>query len=273
MVEKLDTDIYFTPREAARHLNLSLSAIKNYIYANKLKTLKTPGGHHRISKNDLLAAMGERTCLFAKTEGPSLSMESYCTGLLNVFKILGPQGNSFIIHSKRVSAVSYKLSKALGLTDQEARYAKIAGLVHDIGHIAIDKNILLKSGPLTAKEYELIKLHPSKGEELLNSVKELKDIANIVAQHHERMDGTGYPRGITEKGIKKITRIISVVEAYDSMVSDYFYRKRVSKDSAIAELLANKGLQFDARIVEIFIQALPEITVILDSINNNGSQE
>ncbi|MDP2922077.1 MAG: HD domain-containing protein [Candidatus Omnitrophota bacterium] len=256
MVEKLDTDIYFTPREAAKRLNLSLSTIKNYIYANKLKTLKTPGGHHRISKNELLAAMGEKAGLSPKIESPCVSMENYCAALVNVFKLLGPHGNSFIIHSRNVAEISHKLSKALGFKEEDVLYAKMAGLVHDIGHVAIDRRTLAKQEPLTLQEYELIKLHPSKGGELLNSVKDLKDIAIIVAQHHERMDGTGYPKGISEKDIKKIARVISIAEAYDAMVSEYSYKKSMPKEEAISELAQNKGLQFDGDMVEVFIQLI-----------------
>ncbi|HAZ09632.1 MAG TPA: hypothetical protein DCY56_00790 [Candidatus Omnitrophica bacterium] len=256
MKKDLDTEVYFTPREAAKHLNLSLSAIKNYIYANKLKTLKTPGGHHRISKSELLAAMGEEGSIPVKIEGPFALMEIYCMALVNVFKLLGLPGNSFIIHSKRVSEISYKLSKALGLTDEDIIYAKTAGLVHDIGHMAIDRRILLKSESLTAQEYELMKLHPSKGEELLNSIKELKEIADIVSQHHERIDGAGYPMGLKGKDIKKAARIISIAEAYDSMVSEYSYKKPISKDMAIDELIKCRGSQFDEDVVESFIKIL-----------------
>ena len=256
MKEKLAAEIYFTPREAAEHLNLSLSAIKNYIYANKLKTLKTPGGHHRISKSDLLAAMGEGEELFIKSESPAVSMEPCCAVLVNVFKLWGPSGGPFIIHSKSVSEIACKLSKALGLTDEDIAYARIAGLVHDIGHIGIDRRLLLKSGPLTPREYESIKAHPGRGEELLNSIKGLKETANIVSPHHERMDGTGYARGLKGDSINKIARVISIAEAYDSMVSGHSYKEPISKDMAISELIANKGLQFDWDITEIFIKII-----------------
>ncbi len=256
MKERLETDVYFTPREAAKHLNLSLSAIKNYIYANKLKTLKTPGGHHRISKIELLAAMGESGVFSVDTEDHSKDMEAYCMALMNVYKLLGEPGDFFIGHSLRVSEASYKLSKALGLNRKDTLQAKMAGLVHDIGHMAVDRRILLKPGALTAQEYESIKLHPAKGEELLNSIKELKEIADIVGQHHERIDGTGYPRGLKGKDIKKTAKIISIAEAYDSMVSDHFYRKPVSKETAISEIMEEKGMQFDPELADIFVKII-----------------
>lgn len=256
MKEKLETDVYFTPREAAKHLNLSLSAIKNYIYANKLKTLKTPGGHHRISKIELLAAMGEVGIFPARTEDRSKDMEAYCMTLLNVYKLLGELGDFFISHSQKVSEISYKLSKALDLSRKDIMQVKMAGLVHDIGHMAIDRRILLKPGPLTAQEYELIKLHPVRGEELLKSIGELKEIADIVGQHHERIDGIGYPRGLKGKDIKKTAKIISIAEAYDSMVSGHFYKKPVSKEAAISEIVEEKGMQFDPELVEVFIKII-----------------
>ena len=256
MKERLETDVYFTPREAAKHMNLSLSAIKNYIYANKLKTLKTPGGHHRISKIELLATMGEVGVFTVKTEDPFRDMEAYCMALMNVYKLLGELGDFFISHSLRVSEVSYNLSKALGLSRKDILQAKMASLVHDIGHMAIDRRILLKPGALTAQEYELIKLHPARGEELLNSIKELKEIADIVGQHHERIDGTGYPRGLKGKDIKRTSRIISIAEAYDSMVSDHFYKKPVSREIAISEIMEEKGMQFDSELIDIFIKTI-----------------
>lgn len=256
MKERLETDVYFTPREAAKHLNLSLSAIKNYIYANKLKTLKTPGGHHRISKIELLAAMGEAGAFPVKTEDHSMDMEAYCMALMNVYKLLGELGDFFISHSLRVSEVSYKLSKLLGLSHKDILQVKMAGLVHDIGHMAIDRRILLKPGVFTAQEYELIKFHPARGEELLNSIKELREIADIVGQHHERIDGTGYPKGLKGKDIKKTAKIISIAEAYDSMVSDHFYKKAISREIAISKIMEEKGMQFDSELADIFIKII-----------------
>ena len=256
MKEKLETDVYFTPREAAKHLHLSLSAIKNYIYANKLKTLKTPGGHHRISKSNLLVAMGEEGKVFVRTEAAPISIEPSCSALLNVFKLWGTSGNMFIMHSRRVADISYRLSKALRFTDEEANYIKMAGLVHDIGHMAIDRHILLRTGSLTSEEYELIKLHPTKGEELLSSIKELKDIGSIIVQHHESIDGTGYPEGLTGRAIRKEARILSIAEAYDSMVSEYSYKRPVSKEAAMSELMKQRGFQFDKQMVDIFLKII-----------------
>lgn len=256
MKTKSEEEIYFTPKQASQCFNLSLSTVKNYIYAKKLKTLKTPGGHHRIRKSDLLATLGER-----KFEGKGDAYDgalkgSLCNALIVLFKVFGPVGNSLLMHAKEVSALSSNIARAMSMSDSEIEQAKLAGLVHDLGHMAVDRYILLKDGVLNAQEYESIKVHPRMGRELLGSVKWLEDLADIVVQHHERIDGKGYPRGLRGKDIKRAARIISIAEAYDSMVSDYSYKRPISKQMAIDELIHNSDSQFDSDIVKIFIKTI-----------------
>lgn len=248
-------EIYFTPKEAADHFNLSLSTVKNYIYTGRLKTLRTPGGHHRIRKSELLAVLGEMDVSSVKEDSSPL-LKICCSALANVFKTLGPVGNSLLIHSQNVSRISYKLSKSLGLTEKEALRAEMAGLVHDIGHLGTERRLLLKSEPFTSEEYNSIKNHPNKGESMLSSVNELNGIADIVGQHHERIDGRGYPKGLSGKDIRKCSRIISIAEAYDAMISPYSYKKPIPKDAAVAELMHERGAQFDGEIVEIFVGSI-----------------
>ncbi len=133
---------------------------------------------------------------------------------------------------------------------------EMAGLLHDIGHIGLDRNLFLKKGVLTHEEYESIKSHPDIGGKFLGSVEPLSEIVAIVVQHHERIDGRGYPMGLSGKDIGQTARIISIAESYDSMVSQYSYKAPVSKDIAIAELMQYRGTQFDGDIVEIFIKEI-----------------
>lgn len=253
MESKTEGEFYLTPKQAAEYLNLSLSTIKNYIYAGELKTLKTPGGHHRIRRSELLAAMGD---IRLASNTNSFLKERLCETLLMAFHAFGPLSSSLLMHAKTVSEMSYRLSITMGFNEEEALCIKMAGLVHDIGHIGIDKRVLLKTGALAPSEYDYIKNHPSIGEQILDSIKELKAIAGIIAQHHERMDGTGYPRGLDGDKIRKGARIISIAEAYDAMVSAHSYKSPVSKDMAISELMQNRGSQFDGDAVEGFIQIL-----------------
>ena len=257
MREKTDAEVYFTPKQAAECFNLSLSTIKNYIYAGKLKTLITPGGHHRISKAELLSVLEAKVTVASVTETSDIQLAQVsCGALLSVFKTLGKSGNSFIIHGRKVSKIASDLSKALSLSAKESKYIEMAALVHDIGNIGIDRRIILKAGLLTSQEYEFIKKHPGIGKELLNSMNQMQEMADIVSQHHERMDGKGYPEGLAGSSITKGARIISIAEAYDSMVSEYSYKTPVSKDMAIAELIQHKGTQFDADMVEVFVKII-----------------
>lgn len=255
MRKRIDGEVYFTPKQAAEHFNLSLSTIKNYIYAGKLKTLKTPGGHHRIRKTELLSTLGDLSVHKEEIDNISL-MESLCATVLSVFKALGPIGNSLTMHARRVAGMSLNLARAMDMSGPEVKHIEMAGLVHDIGLIGIERRILSKSGILTPQEYESIKDHPLKGEEMLSSISQLKDIVGMVAQHHERIDGSGYPRGLKSERIKRGARIISIAEAYDSMVSPYSYKQPVSKDMAIAELIQKKESQFDGDIVELFVKMI-----------------
>lgn len=256
MKKQYDGEIYFTPKQAAEYLNLSLSTIKNYIYADKLKTLKTPGGHHRIRKSELLDIMGAKDALFSRTGTSDDLLELCCTTLLNVFKVFGSAGNSLIIHSKSVSEISSLLSKAMGLTEVDVVRVKMAGLVHDIGFIGSDKVHLSRTRTISDSDYELLKTHPTRGREMISSVESFKDIADIVGQHHERPDGRGYPNGLKGNQIHILARILSIAEAYDSMVSTNSYKRPVSKEEAITELLQNKGSQFDTEIVDLFTRII-----------------
>lgn len=256
MKKKIDAEVYFTPKQAAEYFNLSLSTIKNYIYAGKLRTLKTPGGHHRIRKSDLLVTMGDMALLSSRPDDFFNLMQASCDALLATFRLFGNAGNSLIAHCKSVSRMSYRLAKSIGMPDNEVELIKMAGLVHDIGQVAIDQSVLCKQAPLTETEYNLFKSHSKKGEEILSAIRPLNEIAGIVGQHHERPDGMGYPHGLRGNEIYKASAIISITEAYDSMVSPYSYKKAISEHEAISELLKCSGSQFDTEVVKAFVENL-----------------
>ncbi|MBU1061759.1 MAG: HD domain-containing protein [Candidatus Omnitrophica bacterium] len=246
-------EIYFTPKQAAAYFNLSLSTVKNYIYAGKLKTLKTPGGHHRIPKAELLITLSDK--IKSKEELHNLSLkDDLCASMLTIFKALGSLGNSLIIHAQEVAELSSNIARAIGMDEVDIKRIEIAAQLHDIGQIGVDKSILLKPDRLTFQEYELIKNHPRIGKEVISSMKALKDTAEIIAQHHERVDGKGYPVGLRGDEIQIGARIISIAEAYNSMVSTYSYKRPVSKDMAIDELIRHKGTQFDGEIIKLALE-------------------
>jgi PAS domain S-box/diguanylate cyclase (GGDEF) domain/uncharacterized domain HDIG len=157
-------------------------------------------------------------------------------------------------HSKRVSELCKSMAEALGLHEVEIEELKTAGLLHDIGKIAIDENILNKPGKLTNDEWEEIMRHPEIGYRILNTVQHMSEIANYVLAHHERWDGTGYPKSLKGEEIPLQSRIIAVADAFDAMTSERSYRNALSEENAILELEKNARAQFDPQLVRIFIE-------------------
>ncbi len=162
-------------------------------------------------------------------------------------------------HVKRTQAMGYELGKRLKLSDVQLSDLALLCLLHDIGKVGIPLNILNKPGKLTDEEWVVMRSHTEKGYQIARSAKELVDIADMILHHHEKWDGTGYPDGLSHDTIPLLSRIISVVDSYDAMVSDRAYRKGMSVDKAVAELKRCSGTQFDPTIVSEFVEMLPDV--------------
>ena len=164
-------------------------------------------------------------------------------------------------HTERVMKYSMTLLKYIpqeeikGVEDFES-ILKISALLHDIGKIGIPESILNKTGKLLPEEIKLIEKHPSLGAEILEPIKEFKDVSLGVKYHHERYDGKGYPYGLIGDKIPLIATIISVADAYDAMTSDRPYRKGLEKAVAIKEIISNKNKQFNPLVVDAFLEAV-----------------
>lgn len=158
------------------------------------------------------------------------------------------------IHSERVSKISRKIGEAMNLGNEELKNLETAGLMHDIGKIAIDRNILNKSGKLSEAEYEEVKRHPEIGYHILKSVDLYTKIAEYVLLHHERWDGNGYPRGISGKEIPLVARIIAVADSYEAMTAERPYQKTKSNKEALLEIERCAGTQFDPEVVKAFLK-------------------
>jgi len=157
-------------------------------------------------------------------------------------------------HSHRVSVLCENIGKALSLPEGEFEELKTVGLLHDIGKIAIEEGILNKPGKLTYDEKEEIKRHSEIGYRILSTVNDMSEMAEYVLYHHEKWDGTGYPKGLKEKEIPLQSRIIAIADAYDAMTSERSYRSALPEVVAINELKNNAGLQFDPNLVDVFIE-------------------
>jgi putative nucleotidyltransferase with HDIG domain len=155
-------------------------------------------------------------------------------------------------HSTTVAVYARDIAQRLKLSDDEVRLAYLAGMVHDIGKIGIPASILEKPGPLTPQERRAMEEHSSIGERILANVEAYTEIAMIVRHHHERMDGEGYPDGLSGSDIPVISRIICVADAYNAMTSDRPYRDAMPSSVAREQLRQSAGSQFDETVVEAF---------------------
>ena len=160
-------------------------------------------------------------------------------------------------HTKRVSLLSCAVASALHLNSEDIERIRVGALLHDIGKIGISDRILLKTGRLTDSEFALVKQHPVVGRRILEGVQGLAPFLAAVEFHHENWDGSGYPKGLSGEKTPIDARIIHVTDAYDAMTTDRSYRSRMTHEQAVSELVKYSGIQFDPRIVEIFLN-LPE---------------
>jgi len=156
-------------------------------------------------------------------------------------------------HSARVTSYAASIAKAIGCSQEEIDVLYVSGNLHDIGKIGIPDSILLKPGPLTDDEYEVIKKHPSIGSNIIGHFSMWSDEQKIIKHHHERWDGNGYPDRLKAEEIPFLSRILSVADVYDALTSDRSYRKRIHDDIAIKIIRENAGTQFDDRIVDVFL--------------------
>ncbi|MHB0913681.1 MAG: HD-GYP domain-containing protein [Armatimonadota bacterium] len=161
-------------------------------------------------------------------------------------------------HSERMISMAMSIANALGLSPVEKGTLELAAYMHDIGKIGVKESILLKPGKLSDEEWEEIKLHPDTGSHILGNIEDLADLSQIIRHHHERMDGKGYPDGLSGEEIPILSRILAVADAFDAMTSDRPYRARLSEREALERLEQCAGSQFDPRIVEVFFEVFRE---------------
>jgi diguanylate cyclase (GGDEF)-like protein len=184
------------------------------------------------------------------TEGSSMRSRSIDIIMNSLYE----KYNREMLHSQRVGEICSVIAEKMGFTKDEVDEIKAAGQMHDIGKIGITDTILNKPGKLNIGEWNEIERHSEIGYRILGSVHEFAQIANYVLEHHEKWDGTGYPKGLERESILLKARIIAVACAYDAMTTDMPYRKALTEDEGAAELRRCAGTQFDPEVVKVFTE-------------------
>jgi putative nucleotidyltransferase with HDIG domain len=159
-------------------------------------------------------------------------------------------------HTKRVTDLTLRLARHMGISGENLIHVHRGALLHDIGKLGIPDEILRKPGPLTEKEKRIMQLHPQIALELLKTIEYLRHSLNIPRYHHEKWDGTGYPYGLIGESIPLEARIFAVVDVFDALTHDRVYRKAMSVAEAVEYIKAEAGKHFDPIVVEAFLKEI-----------------
>jgi HD-GYP domain-containing protein (c-di-GMP phosphodiesterase class II) len=157
------------------------------------------------------------------------------------------------VHSTRLAEWGMRVGQELGLSEEELQNLEVAALLHDIGKVGIPDAILRKPARLDPEEYALMKKHPEYGWAVLRILPGFERAALDILHHHENYDGTGYPAGLKETEIPVVSRIVSVIDAFDAMVSSRPYRNGLPPEEAVRRLIESSGTQFDPVVVQCFL--------------------
>lgn len=173
-------------------------------------------------------------------------------------------------HTMRVTDYAVMLGNVMGLSDEDSSVLRRAAQFHDIGKLVIDLSCIQKPGKLTEEEWVLIKKHPSVGANIIEPLGFMEREQFIIRHHHERIDGNGYPDGLTGDKLCPLTKILIVVDSYDAMTSRRNYRRNLSMDEALTELFECSGSQFDKEIVEFFSRSIVDFTPTKSVYSTDG---
>lgn len=202
-------------------------------------------------------ALTQVTLLWAVTDPTFFHLSKDMSTLMKTVKDVEQKDRYTSMHSDRVAKYCVKIAKKLKLNKDQLENLTMASLLHDVGKIHVPAEILNKPDRLTDDEFSIIKKHPQDG---ANMIKETyyKELVPIIEQHHERLDGSGYPHGLKAEDILLEARIIAVSDTFDAMTEDRAYRKAFSKEHAMEELKRLSGKHYDQEIVQAFEEILKE---------------
>ncbi len=193
--------------------------------------------------------------LGAVTGRRNVETQAHLATVLSLAEALDQRDSGTAKHSQTVGRLCEMMARELGFDEDSCERVRLAGILHDIGKIGVPDSILCKPGPLSSEEMEQMRRHPELGARMLSS-SELDDVRGWILAHHERPDGTGYPKGVGADEIPIESSILAVGDAYEAMTSDRVYRMAIGPEKAREELLRWSGRQFSPEVVDAFLRAL-----------------
>lgn len=197
------------------------------------------------------------TFLWVITEPAFKQLSNKISSFMDIVKKVELKDRYTFMHSERVASYAIKIAKKLDISNVQLENINTTASLHDIGKIHISKEILNKTDKLTEEEFEIVKKHPVDGAEMLKGTA-YEAMYSIIAQHHERLDGSGYPHGLIGDEILLEARIIAVCDTFDAMTEDRIYRKALNAQFAFDEIRGLAGKHFDRNVVEAFGEVLRE---------------
>jgi len=206
----------------------------------------------RVSKTDRLKALADLKLNLGKLQR---AMEGIVQAISVAVEMRDPYTAG---HQQRVADLAAVVAMEMGLSADDIYGLRMASVIHDLGKITVPAGILAKPGRLSELEYELIKNHVRAGYDILKQIEFPWPLANIILQHHERMDGSGYPQGLKNGEIMMQARILAVADVFETIASHRPYRPSLGLQRAVDELVNNKGIQFDDQVVEVFLKLVSE---------------
>ncbi|HEY7471728.1 MAG TPA: HD domain-containing phosphohydrolase [Gemmatimonadota bacterium] len=248
------------PRALVSYYALPLVA-KNEV-KGVLETFSGPGAVHTEEWRDFAATLAGQAAIAIDnaqmmadlTKSNADLRRAYETTLEGWSRALDLRDNDTQGHTARVAALTVVLGREMGMSPEEIVHLRRGALLHDIGKMGIPDAILLKPGPLSSDEWEVMRRHPVYAHELLSPIAYLRPAMDVPQSHHERWDGSGYPLGLKGAEIPLAARVFAVVDVWDALTSDRPYRSRVREDRAREIIREGSGKDFDPRVVEAFLR-------------------
>ncbi|MFO7816051.1 MAG: HD domain-containing phosphohydrolase [Halanaerobiales bacterium] len=235
--------------------------LEGKIYNEKEDILLTPGDSITVGsgkEEKYFKTLKETTLLYITSTPIFASKQKRINELLSLNRKVAETDVETNEHCNRLQQLSRITAKELGLKEKKLFYLGYASFLHDIGKAEVPASLLQKPGSLNKEEWEIMKKHAEWGKEIILknfTTKNLTKVAEIIYQHHEKWDGSGYPQGLKGDEILIEAQILSVVDAYDAMTYERPYQKALSREEAIEEIKSEKGKQFSPRAVEAFLKA------------------